>query len=53
MRLFQELQNETSRTKEQKTEVIGQLQEAQSERQSIKEQLQRLQRESTQLQVRV
>ena len=52
MRLFQELQTESSRTKEQKTEVIVQLQEAQSGRQSLEEKLQHLQRENTQLQVR-
>ena len=51
LRLSQELQSESSRIQEQKTEVRGQLEAAQSSRQSLEEQLQRLQRDNTQLQV--
>ena len=51
LRLCQELQTESVRVQEQKTEVKGQLEAAQSSRQGLEEQLQRLQRENTQLQV--
>ena len=51
LRLSQELQAESARIQEQKTEVRGQLEAAVTSRQSLEEQLQRLQRENTQLQV--
>lgn len=51
VRLFRELQGQSSRLQEQKTEVTGQLQEAQSGRQNLEEKLQCLQRDNTQLQV--
>lgn len=51
MRIFHELQGQSSRLQEQKTEVAGQLHEAQSGRQNLEEKLQHLQRENTQLQV--
>ena len=51
LRLSQELQAESARIQEQKTEVRGQLEVAVTSRQSLEEQVQRLQRENTQLQV--
>ena len=51
VRIFHELQGQSSRLQDQKTEVAGQLQEAQSGRQNLEEKLQQLQRENTQLQV--
>ena len=52
MRLSQELQNESTRVHEQKMEVKGRLELANSSRQNLEEQLQRLQKENTKLQVR-
>ena len=51
LRLSQELQTESARVQEQRTEVKGQLETANSSRQSLDEKLQRLQKENTQLQV--
>ena len=51
LRLFRELEGESSRAREQGEEMEGQLKVAEAGRQGLAEQVERLQRENTQLQV--